>query len=240
MFAPMGKFYCGEALCKTAVTVPTGASPPWPIRCPACGTALYPTDVLDRLPASELEPKRAELLTERGGRRVAVASRELDASRPAFASAPRSKSAHAPADDADRILAMVDLGPPMPDVVPPRANVMGPQRLNYYTLLIFGPILILTGVMGLIGPSPGGLMSNAVPYDVFHIVFGALGLGVALSKRPAPIRAFNVGFGLLDLYQAAASFAGLFPAQYFQWRRGDDVLHVVIGAALVAIGALGR
>jgi hypothetical protein len=118
----MGKFYCGDALCKTAATVPAGASPPWPICCSACGAALYPTDVLDRLPPSVFEPKRAELMTERAGRRVAVMSREIDGPRLPSASAPRSNNAPEPADAADRILAMVDLGPAAPDAAPsPRA-----------------------------------------------------------------------------------------------------------------------
>ena len=113
-------------------------------------------------------------------------------------------------------------------------------RLNHYTLLVFAPILILTGVLGLLGPTPGNLMSNAVPYDVFHIVFGVIGLAFVLLKKPQLVRYFNIGFGLIDLYQAVASFADLFPKQSFQSHRGDDVLHIVIGLALVTIGVLGR
>jgi hypothetical protein len=131
MLAPMARFYCGEALCKTAVTVPAGASPPWPIRCPACGTALYPTDVLDRLPPSEFEPKRAELMIERGGRRVAVASRELGA--PRQLDVPRPASA--PDDDADRILAMVDLGPTAPADAPGRGARPAPASSGARSLV---------------------------------------------------------------------------------------------------------
>jgi hypothetical protein len=53
------------------------------------------------------------------------------------------------------------------------------------------------------------------------------------------IRAFNIGFGLIDLYQALASFAHLFPEQYFRWTRVDDILHIVIGAALMFVGIYG-
>ena len=110
--------------------------------------------------------------------------------------------------------------------------------LNYWTLAIFAPVLILVGILGFVLPAEKSLTSGAAPYNIFHLVFGALGLLCLLSGGGA-IRAFNVGFGLLDLYQAAASFAGLFPKAQFKWTRVDDVLHVVIGAALVLIGWFG-
>jgi len=53
------------------------------------------------------------------------------------------------------------------------------------------------------------------------------------------IRGFNISFGLIDLYQAAASFMNWFPESHFRWRTGDDILHVIIGAALVLIGITG-
>jgi hypothetical protein len=82
-------------------------------------------------------------------------------------------------------------------------------------------------------------MSNAVPYDVFHIGFGALGVVLVLAKRPGPIAAFNLGFGIIDLWQAVAGLTGLFPAGVFALRPADHVAHVAIGALLVAIGAQG-
>lgn len=109
---------------------------------------------------------------------------------------------------------------------------------NRPVLAIFAPVLILTGALGFV--LPPGPMSAAPAYNVFHIIFGVLGGAAVLSRRPALIRAFNVGFGLIDLYQALASFLHLFPEKYFQWKTADDVLHVVIGAALVAIGLSGR
>lgn len=115
---------------------------------------------------------------------------------------------------------------------PPKWN------LNYITLLIFAPVLILTGITGFI--LPPGPMSNAASYNIFHIIFGAIGLIFVLSKNQNLIRAFNIGFGLIDLYQALASFMHLFPESYFQWKTGDDVLHIVIGAALVLIGVFGK
>lgn len=112
------------------------------------------------------------------------------------------------------------------------------KNLNYWTLLIFAPILILTGILGFILPE--GLMSNAPSYNIFHIIFGAIGLLSVLSKRQNLIRGFNIGFGLIDLYQALASFMHWFPEQYFQWKTGDDILHILIGGALVLIGLFGN
>jgi hypothetical protein len=40
----------------------------------------------------------------------------------------------------------------------------------------------------------------------------------------------------MDLYQAVASRLHLFPERLFRWTGTDDALHVVIGAALLAIG----
>ncbi|MCA1591184.1 MAG: DUF4383 domain-containing protein [Acidobacteria bacterium] len=114
------------------------------------------------------------------------------------------------------------------------------KRLNRIVLLVFAPVLILTGVLGFVLPTDKSLTSGATPYNIFHIVFGTLGLLLALSKNEKSIRFFNVGFGLLDLYQAAASFAHLFPVQFFRWTTADDVLHIVIGAALIFIGLYGR
>jgi hypothetical protein len=112
------------------------------------------------------------------------------------------------------------------------------KNLNYWTLLIFAPVLILTGVLGFILPE--GLMSNSPTYNIFHIIFGILGLVCVLSKRDSWIRGFNIGFGLIDLYQAAASFLDWFPEQHFQWKPADDVLHILIGGALVLIGLLKK
>jgi len=114
---------------------------------------------------------------------------------------------------------------------PPKWN------LNYVTLLIFAPVLILTGVLGFI--LPAGLMSNAPAYNIFHIIFGVIGLMFVLSKNQNLIRAFNIGFGLIDIYQAIASFMNLFPENYFQWKPADDILHIIIGAALVLVGVFG-
>jgi hypothetical protein len=113
------------------------------------------------------------------------------------------------------------------------------SRRNVVCAGVFGAVLVLAGVLGLVGPD-AGLMSVAVPYDVFHIAFGFVGLGAALSGRPPRAALFNLGFGLVDLYQAVAGLLGLFPAQLFALRPADHVAHVVFGLALVAIGTRGR
>jgi hypothetical protein len=119
---------------------------------------------------------------------------------------------------------------------------MGSSRksLNYIVLLIFAPVLILTGIAGLLLPAGKGVTSSAAAYDIFHIVFGSIGLLLVGIKNEDWIRAFNIGFGLIDLYQAVASYAHLFPERYFRWTGVDDILHIVIGAGLVFVGLYGR
>ena len=113
------------------------------------------------------------------------------------------------------------------------------ERLNRITLTVFAPLLILTGIGGLTLPSRASPMSNAAPYDWFHIAFGMLGAVLVLAKRPKVIAAFNFGFGMIDLWQAVAGVTGLFPDELFALRPADHVAHVVIGGALVVIGVLG-
>lgn len=111
------------------------------------------------------------------------------------------------------------------------------HTLNWHVLRVFSVVLVLTGVLGFLLPADRSPTSGAAPYNVFHIAFGLLGVGLAALGRELPIRSFNIGFGLIDLYQAAASLAGLFPAAHFRWKRADDVIHVVIGLGLLAVGA---
>lgn len=78
------------------------------------------------------------------------------------------------------------------------------------------------------------MTSGAPAYNVFHLMFGAL--GIVASRRRSTARAFNAGFGAIDLYQAVASRRGWFPQKAFRWKTTDDVLHVVIGTGLVVAG----
>lgn len=108
--------------------------------------------------------------------------------------------------------------------------------LNFYVLAIFAPLLIVVGLLGFVIPENKSLTSGAPAYNIFHIAFGLVGLGCVLFGVDKCIRGFNIGFGLIDLYQAAASFFGWFPKAQFGWKRADDILHIVIGLGLVVIG----
>jgi hypothetical protein len=112
------------------------------------------------------------------------------------------------------------------------------MKINRLVLTIFAPILLVVGTLGFLLPASVALTSGATPYNVFHLCFGVVGLACVASKQPLAIKGFNVGFGAIDLYQAVASVAGLWPKELFQWKVADDVLHVVVGAALVAFGVL--
>ena len=92
---------------------------------------------------------------------------------------------------------------------------------------------------GFLTPKGLALTSGAPAYNIFHLGFGLLGLLLLWSKRHWLISLFNAGFGLIDLYQALASYADLPPEQYFLWTGVDDILHVVIGLALFVIGGYG-
>ncbi|HTG92521.1 MAG TPA: hypothetical protein VL866_08045, partial [Pyrinomonadaceae bacterium] len=113
------------------------------------------------------------------------------------------------------------------------------MRLNRITLAVFAPILIVAGIAGFLVPPEQSLTSGAAAYNVFHLIFGALGLLVLSLKNERVAAGFNLGFGLIDLYQALASFMSLPPKTYFLWTRTDDIVHVVIGLALVVIGIYG-
>ena len=117
---------------------------------------------------------------------------------------------------------------------------MSGGRLNWIVLVVFAPILIVVGVLGFVLPESASLTSGAPAYNWFHIAFGVAGLLLALTKRESYARAFNLGFGLIDLYQAAASFLHLFPESHFRWTRVDDALHVIVGALLVGVALYGR
>jgi hypothetical protein len=110
---------------------------------------------------------------------------------------------------------------------------------NVKVLKLFGPVLILTGALGFGVPERLSLMSGAFGYNVFHLCFGVLGTGLAFLGPPRGAVLFNLGFGLVDLYQAGASALGTFPSELFRYRLADDVAHVLIGALLVTLGLAG-
>jgi len=113
------------------------------------------------------------------------------------------------------------------------------KTLNQKTLIILAPLLLLTGIAGFVVPEQYSLMSGAAPYNLFHIIFGSIGLLLTMANNDLLASAFNLGFGLIDLYQVLASVVGLAPIQYFHWTYVDDVVHVLLGFALVLIGGYG-
>lgn len=116
---------------------------------------------------------------------------------------------------------------------------MSKKTLNYKVLLVFAPVLILIGVLGFLIPPEKAFTSGAPVYNLLHLVFGAIGLLILFAGNEKYIRLFNIGFGLIDLFQALSSFTHLFPEQYFRWTRVDDILHIVIGAGLILVGLYG-
>jgi hypothetical protein len=113
------------------------------------------------------------------------------------------------------------------------------KTLNQKTLMVLGPLLMLTGIAGFLIPERYSLMSGAAPYNMFHLIFGAIGLVLISANSDLLASSFNFGFGLIDLYQVLASVVGLTPIEYFLWTFVDDVVHVILGFALVIIGGYG-
>lgn len=110
--------------------------------------------------------------------------------------------------------------------------------MNTLTIAVFAPILVVVGVLGFVIPAQKAATSGAPAYNTFHLVFGVVGIVLAFAGNDDAIRAFNIGFGAIDLYQAAASRLHWWPENLFRWTKVDDVLHVVIGVGLVAVGVL--
>lgn len=117
-----------------------------------------------------------------------------------------------------------------------------PQKkmtLNRVVLLALAFLLIAIGILGFLIPPESSLTSGSPLYNAFHIVSGFVGIVFWLANKERAAETFNIGFGLIDLYQALASSQHLFPEQYFRWMRADDVLHIAIGLFLIAVGCYG-
>jgi len=111
--------------------------------------------------------------------------------------------------------------------------------VNSRVLAVFGPVLILTGISGFLIPPRFALMSGAPVYNVFHIACGMIGTALVVANSAVGIAAFNLGFGIVDVYQALAGVTGGFPARQFRYKPADHIVHVVIGVALAAVGWMG-
>jgi len=62
---------------------------------------------------------------------------------------------------------------------------------------------------------------------------------VVWTRNELWLSMFNCVLGLIDLYQALASVFHLPPEKYFLWTTVDDIVHLLIGLALVMIGGYG-
>ena len=113
------------------------------------------------------------------------------------------------------------------------------KTINQVTVTIVAPLLMLTGIAGFSIPERYSPLSGATPYNLFHLIFGAIGLLLLSVKNDVWVSLFNFIFGLIDLYQVLASVVGLTPIQYFHWTYADDVVHVLLGFALAIIGGYG-
>lgn len=113
------------------------------------------------------------------------------------------------------------------------------HSLNRLILMIFAPVLVIVGIAGFLIPADQSLTSGAPAYNIFHIFFGLIGIILVLAINLRGIIFFNIGFGVIDLYQAAANHLNLFPKELFRWTGVDDILHIVIGLILVAAGLYG-
>lgn len=111
---------------------------------------------------------------------------------------------------------------------------------NLQVLTVFGPLLVLTGILGFVLPAEMSLMSGAAPYNVFHIAAGVVGVGIVLRRSVPASVAYNLAFGCIDLWQAIAGLTGLPPARLFALRPADHVVHVLVGLCLVGVGYLGK
>jgi len=105
---------------------------------------------------------------------------------------------------------------------------------------VLAPLLVLTGALGFALPARWALLSGAPVYNLFHGAAGMAGIWLVIRFGGRGAVAFNLAFGLVDLYQALAGAVDLFPAALFAYRPLDDVLHVVLGLGLVGLGVLGR
>lgn len=113
-------------------------------------------------------------------------------------------------------------------------------KLNLQLLTVFAPLLLVTGVLGFLLPAELSLMSGATPYNVFHLLAGAVGLLLVLRRATGAAITFNLIFGCIDLYQAVAGLTGWSPARLFALQPADHVVHVLVGAVLVVVGYMGR
>jgi hypothetical protein len=125
---------------------------------------------------------------------------------------------------------------------------MGSLGLERGFAVVTGMVLILLGVLGAMGsplvgrPGTTGIFVTGFGHDLVHLVTGALFIhvGLALDRRQ---RAWGlVGLGVFFLVSGLLSLVspdllGLYDAPTSGF---DQLAHLLLGAAALAIGWLGR
>lgn len=114
------------------------------------------------------------------------------------------------------------------------------ENLNFLTLVIFAPTLVLVGILGFLTPVNLKRISTEPAYNVFHIVCGIVGAVILLSNNDSALKTFNLVFGLINIYQFAASHANQFPVHYFKWTRIDNIIHLILGLFFLIVAFLGQ
>jgi hypothetical protein len=110
---------------------------------------------------------------------------------------------------------------------------------NLRLLRVLAAALVAGGVAGFLVPSHLSPISGAAPYNLFHLAAGLMAHAVAITGRPGLVASFNLLFGLFDIWQAVAGPAGVFPAQVFELRPADHLMHGLVGTLLVYVGGRG-
>ncbi|MCP3422230.1 DUF4383 domain-containing protein [Nocardioides pinisoli] len=119
--------------------------------------------------------------------------------------------------------------------------------------VLVGAVFLLVGVLGFIpGITTGsgsleaaghdshaellGIFQVSVLHNVVHLLFGVV--GIALARRPSSARAFLVVGGgvylLLFLYGVVVDKDS--QANFVPLNTADDVLHLVLGVGMIALG----
>ncbi len=123
----------------------------------------------------------------------------------------------------------------------------GRLRLNGPAALGFGTVLVIVGLAGFfvsgshpaVGTAGGelfGVFRVNVLHNIAHVAIGA-GLVAAgiLGKRPAKLANTVAGIGYLVLFAAGLLLVGT-GANLIALNGADNGLHLVLGAALTAVG----
>jgi hypothetical protein len=114
------------------------------------------------------------------------------------------------------------------------------KNSNTILLWILAPIILIAGIGGFFIPYSKAIFSGAPAYNIFHIIAAIIAFACLFSKSVAAVRAFNLIFGLIDLYQAAAGFLLFFPIKQFLYRPADNYIHVVLGLVLVGFAIFAK